>query len=118
MAYFLSLQASAGPEGICSEQGQEFGEEDEKREIQKRTAEKRHRQQVSSESSDDEEEWPCLVCGDNFINSQSKEVWKWEFGLETIDGRTRWEFEVGCTKYSNLITRLLLCVHCSCLLTV
>ena len=33
------------------------------------------RQQVSPGSSDDEEEWPCLVYGDNFRNSQSKEGW-------------------------------------------
>ena len=35
----------------------------------------RRRQQVSSVCSDDEEELPFLVCGDNFRNNQTKEVW-------------------------------------------
>ncbi|KAI0238480.1 hypothetical protein LSAT2_010779, partial [Lamellibrachia satsuma] len=42
VAYFVSLQASAGAGGICLEQGQEFGEEYGKAEIQKRTAGKTH----------------------------------------------------------------------------
>ncbi|KAL8625365.1 hypothetical protein ACOMHN_044508 [Nucella lapillus] len=36
---------------------------------------KRRRQESDEESSDENEEWPCLVCGELFCNSRSRETW-------------------------------------------
>ncbi|KAL8605212.1 hypothetical protein ACOMHN_031153 [Nucella lapillus] len=36
---------------------------------------KKRRQESDEESSDENEEWPCLVCGELFCNSRSRETW-------------------------------------------
>ena len=36
---------------------------------------KRRRPEYDEESSDEDEEWPCIVCGELFCNSRSRETW-------------------------------------------
>lgn len=33
------------------------------------------RKSVRDQSSDEDEEWPCIICAEPFANSRSKEVW-------------------------------------------
>lgn len=40
-----------------------------------KTRKGKRRRQESDESSDENEEWPCLVCGELFCNSRSRETW-------------------------------------------